>query len=62
MEIILIILTSALISAFLFIAYRLGYKDGSSQKESDSFELNKQNAKILKQYANFMAYNGDERR
>lgn len=60
MEIILIILTGAILSACFLYAYKLGYDNGSKQK-SEGFELNRTNSKLLKEYANFISYVGDER-
>ena len=60
MEIILIILTSTILSACFLYVYKLGYDKGTKQVK-DGVELNKINSRILKEYANFVSYVGDER-
>ncbi len=61
MEIILIILTSTLLSAGFLVSYRMGYNDAKSKKDPDSLEINRHNARMMKEYANFVSYSGEER-
>lgn len=60
MEIILIVLTSAIISCMLMASYRIGYSDGE-KSQKDGFTLTDRNRSVLKQYANFVTYDGSER-
>ena len=61
MEIIMIVLTSALLSAFFLAAYRIGYKDGKEHRD-DSVKISEADKEMLRQYANFISYDGNERR
>ena len=60
MQIIMIVLTSAVISACLLYSYKLGYEKGMKEHK-EGIQPNKYNAEMLKQYANFISYVGDER-
>ena len=60
MQIIMIVLTSAVISACLLYAYRLGYEKGTKENR-EGINLNKYNERMLREYANFISYVGDER-
>ncbi len=64
MEIILIVLTSAIISAVLFAAYRIGFAEGKKAKEdeTDKIEVNDRNMKMLQDYLDFASYTGDTRK
>lgn len=60
MEIILIILTGAIIAACLLYAFKLGY-DLGKKSDRDGLTVSDQNRKMLQEYANFVSYVGDER-
>ena len=61
MEILLTILTSTLLSVSFFAVYRLGYRDGKNHKETEGITVSKDNKKMLKEYINFVSYDGNER-
>jgi len=60
MEIAMIFITGALLGALFLAAYRLGYKDGKAHKD-DSVRMSEADKEMLRQYANFISFNGDER-
>ena len=60
MQIILIILTSAVLSVCFLYSYRLGYEKGRKETR-EGIDLNKYTEKMLREYANFISYVGDER-
>jgi len=62
MEIALIILTSALISAFLFAAYRLGVADGKKMNDEEKIKVDDRNMKLIRDYFDFVSYTGDTRK
>ncbi len=61
MEIIMTVLTSALLSAFFLASYKIGYREGKAHRD-DSVRISEADREILRQYANFISYNGDERK
>ena len=61
MEIAMIFLTGTLTGALFLAAYRLGYRDGKSSKD-DSVKISEADREMLRQYANFISYDGNERR
>ena len=60
MEIIMIVLTSALLSAFFLASYRIGFRDGKAHRD-DSVKMSDADKEMLRQYANFIFYDGNER-
>lgn len=62
MQVLLVILTSTLLSACFLITYRIGYKDGLSHKDPETLTVDDNNKKMLKEYINFLSFNGDEKR
>lgn len=60
MQLIMIVLTSTLLSACLLYSYKLGYEKGTKENK-EGISLNKYNERMLKEYANFISYVGDER-
>jgi len=62
MEIVLIILTSTLISAFIFASYQFGiYKGKQIQSEldkNDVVKINKGNQKAAREYGDFSNFQG----
>lgn len=58
MELILIILTSAVLSAFFVICFYAGYKFGLEKKKDDSLEMNDSNIDAIKGMAEWMNYRG----
>lgn len=62
MEIILIILTSAIISACFFAVYRIGYQEGykSKEKEKDKVEVNEKGAEYLEEWLKLINYTGKD--
>jgi len=62
MEIILIVLTSTLIGAFIFASYQLGIKHGKELQAKDErknvVEINKANQRTAKGYTKFTEFQG----
>ena len=60
MEIILIVLTGTIMGACLLYSFKLGYEKGRKEN-TEGLSVDKYNARMLKEYANFISYMGDER-
>lgn len=60
MEIILIILTGTIMAAGFLYAFKLGYEKGRKEN-AEGLSVDKYNARMLREYANFISYMGDER-